>query len=119
MRTGFTLIELLVVMALLALLLGLTYVPLTLAREKANLAAGQAYVRNVATRLEALRDPRGKLPTYLTDCMSGFGRRPSAVTECAITYPDPLSYVIEASLEGAAMGKIVYRSEDGTLTSLP
>lgn len=56
-RAGFTLMELLIVMVLLGLFLTLSYFPTATARKKANLAAGQSYVRNVALALEAQRDP--------------------------------------------------------------
>ncbi|WP_244347494.1 prepilin-type N-terminal cleavage/methylation domain-containing protein [Thermus thermophilus] len=119
-RAGFTLMELLIVMVLLGLFLTLSYFPTATARKKANLAAGQSYVRNVALALEAQRDPStGALPTHLTDCLSGFDQRPKTVTACTITYLNALDYVIEASLDGAALKKVVYKSSDGTLTSLP
>lgn len=119
-RAGFTLMELLIVMALLGLFLVLSYFPTATARKKAHLLAAESYVRNVALALEAQRDPStGALPTHLTDCLSGFGQRPKAVTTCTITYPSALDFVIEASLNGALLKKEVYKSSDGTLTSLP
>jgi len=120
MRSGFTLVELLIVVVLLGLLIGLAFFPTAAARKKANLLAGQSYVRSVATELEARRDPlTGALPTGLTDCTTGFGERPRTVSGCSIAYPDPVNFVIEATLEGAALGRVVYQSQTGALTSLP
>ncbi|WP_207776807.1 prepilin-type N-terminal cleavage/methylation domain-containing protein [Thermus thermophilus] len=120
MRSGFTLLEVLVVTVFIGLFVALSYLPVATARKKAHLVAGQSYVRNVALALEAQRDPStGALPTHLTDCLSGFGQRPKAVTTCTITYPSNLDFVIEASLNGATLSKVVYKSSDGTLTSLP
>ncbi|SDE97344.1 prepilin-type N-terminal cleavage/methylation domain-containing protein [Thermus arciformis] len=120
MRLGFTLVELLIVLIFLGIFITFSYSPVASTYKKAHLLAGQSYVRNVALALEAQRDPStGALPTHLTDCLSGFGQRPSTVKECTITYLDSQDYVIEASLEGADLKKVIYKSSDGTLVSLP
>lgn len=115
---GFSLVELLVVTSFLALLLGLAYWYIAPIRQKAYLVAGQAYVRAVATDLEARRNPStGSLPTHLTDCTHGFGEKPKSVVTCTISYPTNTTFVIEATLQGAAASGIRY--EEGTLATLP
>ncbi len=57
MRSGFTLVELLVVLVILVLLVILSYFPTATARKKANLIAGQSYVRNVVLALELSGTP--------------------------------------------------------------
>lgn len=81
--------------------------------------AGEAYVRNVAASLEALRDSTGGLPVDLTDCLTGFGYRPRTVSACSISFPTSTDFIIQATLEGANAAKLIYTSEDGNLTRLP
>jgi len=115
---GFTLLELLVVTGLLSVLLGLAYWHIAPIRQKALLVAGQAYVRSVATDLEARRNPStGSLPTQLTDCTQGFGEKPKSVATCTIFYPTSTTFIIEASLRGAVASRIRY--EEGNLVTLP
>ncbi|GAA6762375.1 MULTISPECIES: prepilin-type N-terminal cleavage/methylation domain-containing protein [Thermus] len=119
MRAGFTLIELLVVVTLLGFFLALTYLPIATTRKKANLTSAEAYVRNVAVSLEALRDPTGRLPVHLTDCLTGFGYRPRSISMCSISFPTSMDFVIEAVVDGATITKVIYTSENGKLTHLP
>lgn len=115
---GFTLLELLVVTSLLALFLSLAYWYIAPIRQKAHLVAGQTYVRSVASDLEARRNPStGSLPTHLTDCTQGFGEKPRSVATCTISYPTNTTFVIEATLQGAAASGIRY--EEGVLVTLP
>lgn len=111
-------LELIVVTSLLVLLLSLTYWYISPIRQKAHLVAGQAYVRSVATDLEARRDPStGSLPTQIIDCAQGFGEKPRSVATCTISYPTNTTFVIEATLQGAAASGIRY--EEGVLVTLP
>lgn len=119
-KRGFTLLELLLVTSILGVLISLVYLYIMPVRKKANLLAGQTYVRSVATSLEGARDPAtGALNTILTDCTTGFGERPSPVVGCTIYYETPLDFRIEAQLAGAALSRVVYESRTGTLASLP
>lgn len=115
---GFTLLELVVATGLVTLLLGLTYWYVAPIRQKALLAAAQAYVRSVAADLEARRHPAtGLLPTHITDCAQGFGEKPRSVVTCTISYPTNTTFSVEASLQGAAASRIRY--EEGILVTLP
>ncbi len=112
--------ELLLVVGILGMLMGLVYLYIMPVRKKANLLAGQTYVRSVAPSLEGLRDPAtGALATTLTDCTEGFGERPNPVVGCTIHYETPLDFRIEAQLAGAALSRVVYESKTGTLAFLP
>lgn len=106
-------------MSILAILLGIVYFPLATTRKKANLIAGQAYVRSVAASIEGLRDTAGRLPTHLTDCVTGFGFRPKAITECTILYQNDTDFAIEATLKDAPIRRVIYKSSDGSFSSIP
>jgi len=116
---GFTLLELLVVVAILGVLLGLILWYLEPVRKRANLVAGLSYAKSVAMELEALKDLKtGAPPTSFSDCMTGFGARPAAVTGCTVEWQG-LDPKITLTLRSATHSTVIYEGATGTLSTLP
>lgn len=117
-QQGFTLIELLIVIAIIALLAAVLLTNITAVRQRANLTGAQAYVRNVATQLEATRDPlTGALDTSLNTCTSNFGYKPSTITGCGIAYTNNNNdFIVTTSLSNASKSQIIYTSANAAFS---
>ncbi|MDN8793372.1 hypothetical protein Q0M19_14230, partial [Staphylococcus aureus] len=84
-----------------------------------NTTAAQAYVRNVATAVEAARDPTtGALPS-LGDCTTFVENPPASVKEdgCEVTANDDgVNFTVTAELQGARYDTIKFDSSTGQFT---
>lgn len=117
-KQGFTLIELLIVITMITLLAAVLLTNVLTTRQKANLTGAQAYVRNVATQLEATRDPlTGTLNPSITTCMSNFGIKPQSITGCSITYTNNINdFIVTSTLSNAEKNTITYQSANGAFS---
>ena len=114
---GFTLIELLIVVAIIAILAAVLIPNLLNARKNANTVAAQSYVRNVATAVEAARDPvTGALPSTLGNCENFVSNPPAFMTGCQVSASnDSINFTVTATLaQGAARyDSITFDSSSG------
>lgn len=125
-RKGFTLLELLLVVAILGVLLGLILMVPRPRKEKGQPGGGPKLRKKRDHQPRGPARPQDRGPAHLpqgtlrvtSDCMTGFGARPAAVTGCTVEWQG-LDPKITLTLKGATHSTVIYEGATGLLSTLP